>query len=114
MEMITTNNATGRRGKNRSAKIRSANAPNPIISVYGFVSPRCLLSSTIRVKKFPPPLCTPNSLGSWVEAMTNPAPTLNPLRIVSDTKLVIFPSRSAHAMTPMNPANTATAMAKCT
>ena len=37
----------------------------------------------MRSKKCSPPPSTPNSLGSWVMAIVNAAPALNPSRIVS-------------------------------
>ena len=76
------------------------------------VSRRFRITSIIRVKKLLPPSLMPNNFGSWVEAITNPAPSLNPLSTVSETKFAMLPKRSAQAMMPINPASTATAAAR--
>ena len=114
IESATTNSVIGRRGNSRSPKTISARAPSPTPRLARLVSPRCRSTPIVRVKKLLPPLLMPNNFGSWVEAITRPAPSLNPLSTVSETKLAMVPKRSAQAMMPTNPASTATVVAKWT
>jgi hypothetical protein len=62
--------------------------------VRSFVCPRCGANSTRHLKKLLPPVLIPNSFGSCVEIITSPAPTLKPLRTVSEMKLTVLPRRT--------------------
>ena len=101
IESATTNSVIGRRGNSRSPKTISARAPSPTPRLARLVSPRCRSTPIVRVKKLLPPLLMPNNFGSWVEAITRPAPSLNPLSTVSETKLAMVPKRSVQAMMPI-------------
>jgi hypothetical protein len=71
------------------------------VTVRSFVCPRCGANSTRHLKKLLPPVLIPNSFGSCVEIITSPAPTLKPLRTVSEMKLTVLPRRNTQARKPI-------------
>src|SRR5215472_3897338 len=111
IDRTTTNRATGFLGNSRSPRINIAIDVNPTPRVGKLVSRMFPKTPEMRIKKLLPVLGTPNSFGSWVEAITRPAPTLKPVSTVSETKLVTFPKCRAHAMMPTRPATILTAIA---
>ena len=61
------------------------------------MSPNWPANRMARSKKLWPPPAVPNKLGSWVIMMVNPAPALNPTRMLSLISLTRALKRSAQA-----------------
>src|SRR5262245_45964025 len=75
----------------------------PSANTRELISPSWPANSAVRSKKLCPPPVTPSRLGIWVIAIVNPAPALNPTRMLSLMSRTSMLSRSSHAISKAGP-----------
>ena len=102
---------TGQRDHRHCPSTRSAYATTPTISEGTWVAPTLATTCASAAAKLCPPAGIPSSSGSWLTAITMPAPILKPVSTVSEMKCTIAPQRIAAAKSATSPASSAVAAA---